>query len=246
MISYIVDEHNKKTHVVISIDEWNDIINNMSSKAVKSIVDGTLGVVEGTNKIIIPALMHAMSALSVLESPTFLQALKEIYWYISSASPSEIGFMYLMRTDEFAEYINSDLNNENIKRLKSDFHITDLQGMPLTLKKANTLKSSILGNAVPDAILKEFRASCLIGKKNNQKRVRRDADIKRLFIFDALEYFPKVYTDLFVDIDKYKNDLSKYLYPDNTKDSAMAQLNKAHREAKDRIYSNQWLEYIGQ
>jgi hypothetical protein len=246
MVSYIVDKYNKKTHAVVQIDEWNDIINDVNSKAVKSIIDGTQGLTQGTNKTTIPALVHSMSALSMMESPTFLKALKEIFWYVSSASPSEIGLLYLLRTDEFAEFINSDFNEENIKRFQLDFHITDLQGLPLSLKKAKSLKYIILNSGVPDAIIKEFRISFLIGAKNNHKRVRRDADIKRLFIFDALEYLPKIFPELIMDIDIYKNDLSKSLYPDNTKDSAMAQLNKAHREAKDRVYSNKWLEYIGQ
>ena len=245
MVSFIVDENNKKTHAVIPIKEWNEIVDGIHDKGVKAIIDGTIGMINGDNKTIIPALISSLHILNMFESPTFLNALKEMYWYVSSASPSEIGLMYLLRTDEFATYIHSQLDEENIKRIHEDFYITDLQGTLLSLKKAKRLQSMILNNTAMDGILKEFRISFIIGVKNNQKRVRRGADIKRFFIFDALEYFPKAFPDLVLDIDVYKNDLATHLYPDNTKESAMAQLNKAYREAKDRIYSHKWVEYLG-
>jgi len=246
MVSYIVDEAGKKTHAVIPINDWNSIVDELNDKNAKAIIDGTLNLNNGTNKTVIPSIISSVSILTMLDSPTFLKGLEELFWFVKSASPSEIGFMYLLRTDEFAEYIYSEFNEENIKKLHVDFHITDLQGIPLSLEKSKKLQSIVIDNTSLDAVLKEFRVSYMIGAKNNQKRVRRDAEIKRFFIFDALDYLPKVFPDLVMDIDAYKYELSIHLYPDNTKESAMAQLNKAHREAKDRIYSNQWIEYLGQ
>jgi len=244
MINYIVDEHGNKTHAIVPIDTWNNIKNGVDENSVKAIIDGAMDLSVGT----IPVLMHSMGAFSFMDSPTFSSVLKDMFWYINSASPSEIGLMYLLRTAEFSEYImNSDLDEKNIERLSSEFYISDLQGYPLSLEKAQNLRSVIMGSINPESLLKEFRKHFIIGSKNNKKRIRRDAEMKRLFIFDALDFFPRVMPELMIDesIEGFKDDLSTILYPENTRESAIAQLNKAYREAKDRIYANEWVEYIG-
>lgn len=244
MINYIIDENGNKTHVVVPIDKWNELSIDMdiNQKETTKLLNETIGT-KGNG---IPVLYHAISLLSLIESPTFSSALKEILWYINNASASEIGFMYLLRTPEFIEFINKNsFDNNSIQQLTKDFYITDLQGEPLSTEKLEIFYSIIINSATPDQMLKHLKTICIIGIKNNKKRIRRDADMKRLFIFDVVENFTTVMPELIKDMDSFKRSLALALYPENTEDSAMAQFNKAHREAKDRIYSSGWIEYLG-
>lgn len=240
-VSYITN-HGELTHAVVPIELWESIVDGVHDSNMAEIETKTLNL---SKKTTTPGF-SSIALIMQLDSPEFLESLKHHFWYLSTASAHDIALLYLIRTHEFLEYMDADevFTEEDLEYLYSEFCIVDLQGQKLKQDKANKLRKLLLNNFDPHDMLNEFKKSYRFKASSHTKRIRRDAEMKRIFIFDILEVVPQIMPDAISDIDGLKETMASAIYPNNTPESAMAQLNKAHREARDRILNSKWKEYL--
>lgn len=247
-VSYIVDELGKKTHAIVPIDEWRKINSSKKNKAEESspMEDAIVAMYSG----IIPAVLEGLGAMASLENDNFIDVLHNAYQYVETASPSDIALLYLIRNKEFNNVIlYEDVSGDAlVDYIYKEFHITDLNGHKLSLKQIDEMREVLLSNFKTKPLLKEFNQHYKLGDGKFKKRIRRDAEIKRLFIFDVFSYLAKISPELVEDkggVGEIITSIAKAIYPDSEEKNAMTQAGKALREVKERTLGDAWKQYIG-
>lgn len=247
-VSYIVDEFGKKTHAIIPMDEWRKYL--ASKKDDNNSKNSMIDVVEEIYSGVIPAVLEGLGLMSSIEDENFLDKLRATYQFVEVASCSDIALLYLIRNIEFNNLIlHDDISGDAlVEYVYKEYYITDLQGQKLSLKQIDEMREIFLSNFHTKSLLKEFNKHYKLGDGTFKKRIRRDAEIKRLFLFDILTNLVRIMPDFSEDkdrVDELTTSIAKALYPDSEIKNAMTQANKTLREVKERTFNDGWKIYIG-
>lgn len=251
MVSYIVDENGDKTHAVIPINEWVRIKS-------MSVEDELLGYVKNMSDSVkgkfLPSIIFDMSMLfSNLDVETNIEEIMNSHYkYFELVSSKDIGLLYLMRTADLNMFMLLDFQEENIEKGLEEFDklfsIKNLQGKKLTIEEFKKLQHIFLFISTPLEVLNKFNQSFQIGTTGFSKRVRKDAEIRRLFFYDFSTLYPALFPEKLGEYGGMKEimeNLAEAIYSQNVKESAITQMYKAIRDAKERIRKGKWRIYIG-
>ncbi len=241
MISYLVDEYGKRTHAVIPIDEWEAIQKLNPENQLAIDLDD-----------IVPFMGETIVLLSSLNSAdTFQNDLQNRFAYFQSLSANDIALLYLIRSPQFEQQVKHHSYSQGIAELLfNDFKITGVNGEKLSKDAFQDLKKIYMDSFSNMEFLQKFMQKFSFGKVDNKKRIRRDAELKRIVTYDLSLYISRLMKSNPTKLtqgDDFKTFLERLvsvMYPNSTPKSAMAQMNKALDEAKKRIHHRGWQEYL--
>jgi len=247
-VQYLINNSGKKTHAVVPIELWETILDKLNNKVEPNLTD----IVYDNHANIIFDSYHLFSSmLQNISVEKWQKDFNSLNSYINFFNANEIGLLYLLRNDEFKFSLNHTDIEVSIENLSVNYKIRKLDNTPLESQDINVLQT-IFKNYSQEILIKEFNKLFKIGDKVNIK-FRKDAEIKRLFIYDVLKIIPNYLTQLakhFNDSEKAKNEindltdaeihLAHYLY--NSKN--LTQVQRALKEADERINNDLWKKYI--
>lgn len=253
MISFLVDENGNKTHAVIPIDEYM----KMKAFTADEKLIGFFGNM--TQAVMGKALPSTMYDLTMILSDHDFESsiedmIKSHYKYLETLSSKDFGLLYLMRSSDFNMFmmvdasIDTDASNRVLDFFENDLKILPKRKEHLTFDDFEQLQQIFALSLTPQEVVQKFNQYFKIGVDNYSRKIRRDAELKRLFFYDFSNLFPVLYPSEVGQIGDIKatlENLALELYPNNSKESAITQMNKAIRDAKDRIFRDGWKEYVG-
>ncbi|WP_152183158.1 hypothetical protein [Sulfurimonas indica] len=238
MINYIVDEYGNKTHAIVPIDEWLKI---MHEQKISGLSVHNYDLSQSSYHIVhLRKILHLLTAMEKIPVEEWQEQFKKYFSYYHYLKSADIGLLYLLRNKDFIHLL-SNYSDENAQELYSTYFISSKKKKPLSEIEFKTLHDKIF-------ILDE--APFLLYFHDNykyvfevQKKIRYNAEAKRLFVYDIMEVFP-IYMTSYYNITKEdaQNKLMQYLY--NNKNGAKTQLQRALREADDRINHDGWKSYF--
>ncbi len=253
MVSYIVDEYGNETHAVVPIDEWENIQSILSPENI------SMGTIECTKKAMhgraIPSVVFDINTImNKIDTEKNINEIINIHYkYLELFDSKDIGLLYLIRTVGFNMYMLLDVplnnnTNELLDQFYELFQIKNLHNEKLKYEEFKSLQKIFLLTATPKELVNTFKKYFQLGVSGFSKRIRKDAEIKRLFFYDFSVLYPLVFPDKITELGELKEkteDLAEIIYSKNTKSSAIAQMYKAIRDSKERIEQEGWKIYIG-
>ncbi|WP_421715815.1 hypothetical protein [Arcobacter arenosus] len=250
-LNYIVDDNGNKTHVIVKIDDWNMLKENSNDNNIKNI--GQLS----TEKRIVLVMDSSNLFLQMyrgFDLEDWQQHFKSVFKFMNYLEAKDFGLLYLLRSDKFQYIMKKDNLLEVSQEVYENYRIRTLDDKLLDDKSVKKLKKILLENDTSENLIKEFNSSYKIGDKVSIK-FRKDAEIKRLFVYDSLRIIPKFFKTIVAminpeeekEIEKVFSDtahaeqlLSHYLY--NSKN--LTQVQRALKEADERINGDLWEKYL--
>lgn len=253
MIKYLIDDDGNTTHAVVPIDEWDNIIDELNDfrneekdkDYIKPEVTSSLGQM---------AMLHQIYS----KYPNF-DAMRDIlddeYKYFSSFSSNDIGLLYLVRSPEFCNFLNmhNKVELDEISKKYSDFFIYKKDGSQITADDVRDFLHTMMAATQFDHLIRWFNARFQFGEKISKNKIRRDADFRRLFIYDCMVLFSKAYdkkirnplseapgTEGLIAGNNMKIFLSQLLF----KTESTLQVHRLLKEAKERIEQFGWKKYV--
>lgn len=237
MVSYIVDEYANKTHVVIPIDEWLKISHQQK-------INGTMSNSYDTIQSSYPIthlrkIMHLISGMEKTPVEEWKKQYAEFFYYFDTLKSKDIGFLYLIRNNDF-RYLLRTYSEENAQKLKDTYYICSKENQVLTEKDIDILFHKLFQLDEYDFLI--FFNENYKHVFNFKKKIRLKAEVKRLFIYDVMETFPAYMSNYYkITKDEAQTKLMKYMYENNS--GAKTQVQRALRDADERINHGQWLSY---
>jgi len=153
-----------------------------------------------------------------------------------------------MRNKQFFLLIkNTKDYNKLSKTLFEEYYITNLYNRQLEIEEVKTFVNLLIHTNNPINLIREFNNSFKIGVDGYQKRLRKDAEVKRLYLYDMERFLPILIDSAPTQLGDLKDHMAEIaiqIYPNNSKESAISQMNKAIRDAYERVNSR-WKEYVG-
>jgi len=227
MVSFIVDEAGKKTHVIVPIEDWEK--NNVNKHVSDNKSSINIPVIENLcPSKHLESLLPLIEGMERLNVDEWQKEYKEFFKYMEGLKYSDINLLYLIRNKEFI-YNLSHCNDENdLDRFIVYYGISKLSGDDLLINDCHELNKALF--TLNDAeFLKYFNSKYKL-KNIKDKKIRIDAEINRLFIYDLMERFPEC-MELTYDITpkEAQKKLMKFLY--NDKKGAKTQVQRALRQA---------------
>ena len=228
MISYIVDEDGNRTHAVVPINEWNNIVNEKN--IIKPIIK-TMPVLEDLcSKKHLENILPLVKDMDILSEEEWDKEYKQFFKYMETLKYKDIYLLYLIRSDEFIYNINHCDSEDDLDRFNMYYGISRLSGVDLVISDYKELSKAVytLGDS---EFLKYFNSNYKF-KNISDKKIRLDAEINRLFIFDLMERFPKC-MEVEYDIrpKEAQKKLMKFLY--NNQSGAKTQVQRALKHMRN-------------
>ena len=251
MVSYIVDESGNKTHAVVPIDEWHKIdlqkVDGLpyQKSDIEDIVSGS---------VVRSVLFDITMIMSHSEKDKKLAyVVNTHYKYLDEFDSKDIGLLYLFRETRFNMIMAGEISRSNeadeiIEKFCEMYTIKTLYNKNLTIEDFQKVQKIFLNTVSPKDAIKKFKLYFKIGVDGFSKRLRKDAEIKRLFFYDLSNYFTLVFPNDIKEIGELKKmmeNMAESIYEKNSKESAITQMNKAIREANQRIEKDKWKAYLG-
>lgn len=240
MISYIVDEDGIKTHAVVPIREWQKIKeeNFLSTVDIISYPDKH---VEDT--------IEFLKTLENLSVDEWKKSYEEHYSYYNKLDIVDFMVLYLFRSGKFGtifgEEIEQNIDAKDTILFDDDMFMSTIRvikkdGSPLDWGMYSSIRKKI-GVSSEQEFLSYFHSKMKFDNdsieyfKNRYKRLHRNAEKDRLFVYDLHVLFSdnwvKIsYEDTFKKPEEIAKYLAKYLYNEN-----ISQVYRASKEAQDRI-----------
>lgn len=223
MISYIVDENGNKTHVVIPIEEWDTIgvkQNNNHTTMMPVFFD------DCPNKQLYK-MLPLIESMELDSIKDWKKQYKIFYKYMERLKSHDIEILYLIRSNEFIYNISHCDNEDILDRIILYYGISKVLDSALTIDDCKEISRAVF-TMDDETFLKFFNGKYKINAKD--RKIRIDAEINRLFIYDLMERFPRC-MELEYDITakEAQEKLMKYLY--ENKKGAKTQVQRALRQA---------------
>jgi hypothetical protein len=228
MISYIVDKDGNKTHVIIPMEEWKENHSAMSKDRIKEKFVLEAPVIEDLcpNKHL-ENLLPLIEGMELLDVEDWQKEYKDFFKYMEGLKYKDIYLLYLIRNKEFIYNLTHCDNEDSLDLFQVYYGIKKLSGGDLTLHDCKELRKALYTLDDND-FLKYFNSKY---KLNNikDKKIRIDAEINRLFIYDLVERFPECMTPEYeITPKEAQTKLMKFLY--NNSSGAKTQVQRALRQ----------------
>lgn len=226
MISYIIDENGKKTHVIIPIEMWDN-----NKEEIKGNTQIEMPVIEDMcpNKHLynlIP-LLEGMELDSIEE---WQKKYHKFFKYMQGLKYKDIYLFYLIRSEEFLYNLRHCENEDALDLFKVYYRISKISGDDINIADIKDLNSAVYSLS-DNEFLKYFNAKYKVDIED--KKIRIDAEINRLFIFDVIERFPKcMEVEYDITPKEAQKKLMKFLYKNST--GAKTQVQRALKQAISR------------
>jgi len=228
MISYIVDAEGNKTHVIIPIEEWkrqHDAEHKDKTKDNKNLEVPTIEDLCLYRHL--ENLTPLVEGMELLNVEDWQQEYKDFFKYMEGLKYKDIYLLYLIRNKEFIYNLIHCDNEDSLDLFKVYYAITRLSGDDLSLHDCKELRQSLY-NLNDNDFLKYFNSKYKL-KNVKDKKIRIDAEINRLFIYDLVERFPEcMELDYDITPKDAQKKLMKYLYNNNK--GAKTQVQRALRQ----------------
>jgi len=233
MVSYIIDENGNKTHVVVPMEKWlyysnlaEEDIDKYKNTEVFPIIIKDDYPMKHLEKMV--PLVEAMDYDSV---DKWKKEYKSFFRYMEGLKHKDIDMLYLIRSDEFRNMLSKYEDAEKRNTFSFYYSIVSRNSGNLTLKEAKELNDSLY-RLNDEEFLNFFNKN--YKHTTEDKKIRIEAEINRLFIYDLMEIYPK-YMELEYDITKKEAQakLMKFLY--EGRKGAKTQVQRALKEANIRI-----------
>jgi len=233
MISYIIDENGIKTHAVVPMESWlcitmlaeEDIKKNKDKISFPIVIQNDYPM-KHLQKLV--PLVEAMDYDSV---DKWKKEYKTFFRYMEGLKFKDVSLLYFIRSEDFRRSLSHYEDDGQRDTFSFYYSIVSRNSGNLTLKEAKELHDALY--TLDD---EEFLNFFNKNYKHNveEKKIRIEAEINRLFVYDVMEMFPK-HMDIYYDIGikEAQSKLMKYLYSD--KKGAKTQVQRALREASDRM-----------
>lgn len=268
-LSYIVDAVGNKTHVVIPYEDWIELR--------KLQRDNQPDIIKASDTFF--ASLH-MSTVAMDKNHNFIQTtatieIEQQYDCIKMFNNKDIALLYLMRNKQFTllcyNAYKKELNEqENIdfsdfsNTLYEKYMITDEGGKPLSNEDASYFLGVLKNETDLLNLVANINCTFQFGEEGFKKRIRHDAEIKRLFFYDKQEkilsyqrsskdtgypsYLVKRVAQnanikLNIPLKEQMEQLAIEVYQNNSEQSAITQMQKAIRDAEERV-AGKWKDYV--
>jgi len=258
MIKYLYDDEGNKTDIIIPIKKWNDI-NTLNHELRRFSIEEKNDNYDLIDLISNHAIFkqHYIEILSLLNlyiafknhnmiihdpKNQLLKTYKEYFKYYEILDQNDINLLYFFRTSVFKGFSILDEVSVYCEKLYQKYELTDYNG-----KKINFLNYAELierfNTLTEFAFLQYFKIYYRINLPDSKnKRLNRESECNRLFIYDMLTLNQKHAGSLnaimdFWPIIQDKSTLIEILsliFYKNTK----TRVHRAYKEAKDRILHN--------
>jgi len=241
MISYIVDENGNKTHAIVPIKQWTEIEAEMllnqdkGSSYPEEHISNTIHFLKENRNIDVTLWKKKYELYFNYYNKLDLVDFMVLYLYRS-------GFFGIVFDDEAYEKVDMNTSNLFLEHLSlSNIKYVTKEDKSLTWQIYKEVRDKIDSTTEQEFLLYfhsrlKFTNSSVDYFKEQYKRVHRNAERDRLFVYDLYILFgnkhvhvPKKY--LFNELEKTPAQyIAKYLYKEN-----ISQVYRAGKEAAERV-----------
>eukprot|EP01028_Stygiella_incarcerata_P009756 TRINITY_DN46903_c1_g1_i3.p1 TRINITY_DN46903_c1_g1~~TRINITY_DN46903_c1_g1_i3.p1 ORF type:complete len:219 (-),score=-46.20 TRINITY_DN46903_c1_g1_i3:117-773(-) len=205
-VNYIVDGNGNKTHVIVKIEDWNLIKENSSNSSINKIEQFSS---DKKINLIMSSYNLFMDMVADFDVTDWQVHFKNVFKYMNYIEAKDFGLLYLLRNDTFQYILRKENLLEISQELYENYKVRTLDDKILSENDIKALKDILFNSASSDSLIKEFNRFYKIGDKVNIK-FRKDAEIKRLFIYDTLRIIPKFFKTFVSMIEpKEKEEIEK-------------------------------------